>query len=162
MNAKRLFYGWAACAVIGLASGCGKEDSAPPPPPKSESKPATEKLATEAQKAVSTAATEIKQTATTAATQAKQAAEKVGADVAKQADAATTQAQGLIDRAKSLITEKKYQDALTTLKQLGSAKLTPEQQKLVDDLKIQAQKLVAGQAASDAAKSVGGLLDQKK
>jgi len=39
----------------------------------------------------------------------------------------------LIDRAKALVSEQKYKDALSSLSQLTNIKLTAEQQKSVDD-----------------------------
>ena len=55
----------------------------------------------------------------------------------------------MIDKAKSLIADNKYSEAMDLLKKLSSMQLTPEQKKLVDDLMAQAQKAMAGAAASE-------------
>lgn len=120
-----------------------------------QAKQAADQAAADAKQAADKAAADAKQAADKAATDAKQAAEKAVTD-AQPAAAATTatqtgdatkqQAQSMIDRAKEYISQKKYQDALASLKQLSNVSLTPEQQKVVDDLKAQVQKLVAGDA----------------
>lgn len=137
---------WACMSLV----GCGKQESQTPPAV-TESRPTVEKTVSDAQKQ----AESQKAAAQSAATQAEKA-------VTDAAASAGDQAQGLIDKVKTLVAEKKYNDAMTTLKELSALKLTPEQQKLVDELKAQVQKALAGSAADDAAKkaseATGGLL----
>ena len=127
----------------GLLAACSKQESQPAaqstPAPAAE----TPKPATEAQPA--------------AADVQKQAA-AVQSATQQAASSASESADSLIDKAKSLMGDSKYSEAMDLLKRLSSMELTPEQKKLVDDLMAQAQKALAGTAASDAAKSVGGLL----
>lgn len=151
MKLKIIVAGFAACLVAALLGGCGNKETTPPVTPEAQS---TAVSATTNAPEAAPAATAVEKTAATAATEATQAVSQAAADASKQTAAETTQIQGLIDQAKSLVDQKKYQDALDTLKQLGSFKLTAEQQKLVDDLKAQIQKLMT----SDAAKSAGGIL----
>jgi hypothetical protein len=64
-------------------------------------------------------------------------------------DSATTQtaqqvtegatSQGLIDKARSLISSGNYQEAQTVLNQLSSLSLSPDQQKVVTELETQVQ-----------------------
>lgn len=120
-------------AVSLLVTGCGQsETKAPAAAPAAATAPA---------------AADMKAAATKAVDQAKQA----GADMTANLSA---QAQGMIDKAKGLIGEKKYQEAITSLQQVAMSKITPEQKKTVDDLIAQAQKLMS----SDMGKAVQGVM----
>jgi hypothetical protein len=160
MKFKAISTSMAVCALAVSLSGCSKSGTSTPTPPKTPK--ATPGTAVEAQPAASPAAAEVKQAGETAATAATQAVKNAATEVAKPAAGATAQAQGLIDKAKSFVTEKKYQDALNTLNQLAGMTLTADQQKMVDDLKAQIQKLMATPAAAEATKAVGGLLGGQK
>lgn len=138
------------CASLAILAGCSKEE-APPPPATPEAPKATQSLPADAAKAVDT----VKDTA-------KQAADQATAQVPAVQKQAQDQAQGLIDRAKSLVADQKYQDALTSLGQLSNLKLTDDQQKIVADLKAKIQAALAKVTGTDPAAALGGALGGKK
>jgi hypothetical protein len=143
MNIAKILVVLALCGLSAWIVGCSKKEEAPAPAPAAEMQKPAEQPAAEMQKA---------------AEAPKAAAESATAAATETATEASGQAQSLIDKAKGLIDNKQYSEALSVLNQLASMKLTPEQQKLVDDLKAQVQKLIADTAASKATESVGGLL----
>lgn len=170
-----------AAALAGLTA-CSKEEA---PAPKVETKPASslqktmdsavgqaQKAATDVKSGTDKATQEISAAATKAAADATKVASdaahavgdkaKAAVDAAKQAvpnlaTTVNTEAQKLIDQAKSLLTEKKYPEALASLKSLGNIQLSPEQAGLVESLKAQLQKLLANPAVTDPAKVLGNL-----
>jgi hypothetical protein len=124
--------------AVGLISGglvgCGQKEASAPPAPSAAP------LASTSSPAQSTVAA-VKQTVDTTVAEAKKAAESVQQAAQKAVDDATGKAQALIDQAKTMVSEKKYSDALGALGTLASLKLTPEQQTLVGSLKVEVTKL---------------------
>jgi hypothetical protein len=74
----------------------------------------------------------------------------------------TNQVQVLLEQAKSLTTNQKYQEALATLTQLYNTKLTPEQKQQADDLKTQIETALAQKAGAEASSALGNILGGKK
>jgi hypothetical protein len=72
------------------------------------------------------------------------------------ASASTNQVQALLEQAKSLTKNQKYQEALTSLTQLYSTKLTPAQKQQADDLKAQIQTAMTQKASSALGNILGG------
>ncbi|MCU0771467.1 MAG: hypothetical protein MUE94_06815 [Verrucomicrobia bacterium] len=85
------------------------------------------------------------------------------AEVAKQAISETSaKAQELLTQAQKLVGEKKYEEAGKLLQQLADFELTPEQQKLVDNLKATIQKAMQAEGVQQGAKAIGNLLGGEK
>ena len=168
MNTKVSFLVAAICGASLLVTvGCGKQDStAPSSTPPS---PTAASGTTDVPKAMGTAAAQatqavasVKQAADKAVTDTKQAAQQVAGEAQKTAAAGAAEATKLADtaiaKAKVLMGEKKYQEALTALQQAAALQLTPDQKKTLDGLMAEVQKLLA----TDPTKAVGGLLEPKK
>jgi hypothetical protein len=127
----------ALCAAVSLGTGCKKNNEAGTAPAPAE-KTAGSALSEGAQKATETAkeaAEQAQAQAQAAKAAAKEAATKAAAD-------AQAQAQGIIDNAKGLLAEKKFDQVTPILSQLQGLKLTPEQQQAVADLKAELAKLL--------------------
>lgn len=130
-------------AALLLVNGCSKSESEPPKPEQPETGAAPTLGADAIKRATATAET-VRDTAREAT------------------DQASNRAQELITQARGLVDAKKYAEASNILQQLASLKLTPEQQKLVDDLKSSIQQGLAQQATSKAGDAVGNVLGGKK
>lgn len=139
--------------------GCGKKPEPPPPPPK----PKAEALIDSAKKVGENVADAAKDAGKVVADKAKDVGQTVG-DAAKNAYDGARQAVGTtytsaVSKAESLFQQSKFEDALKSLKSIGDMKLTPEQQKTVDDLKAKIQKALEAtkSATSNAVNKAGDL-----
>ena len=74
----------------------------------------------------------------------------------------TNQVEVLLQRAKTLSANQKYQEALDTVTQLYSTKLTPAQKQKADDLKAQIQTSLTQKATAEAGSALGNFLGGKK
>jgi len=139
-----------ALAVSLFANGCSKNEE-PPAASTPEARKATDSAMGEAANAGTKSAEALKQAADKTQAEAQRAVEQSQAIGA----AAPEKTQGLIDSAKQLANQNKWSEAMGVLQQLANAKLTPEQQRLVDDLKTQVQQHLTQRAGE---KALDGLL----
>ena len=147
MKARKVIAVLSLSGLIGLGAGCGQKNETTPPP---------------AQSPAPKAASEVQKQAEAQKPAAEAAATDMQKSVTDAAAPANTQAQGLIDKTKTLIANKDYKGAGELIQELSKLKLTPEQQKLYDNLKLQLQKALASSATADAAKAAGGMLGGSK
>ena len=145
-----------AALTAGLV-GCEKKES---PPVTEGTNKSARTVGDTLKDAANTAATEVQKDSE----EVKTTAEKTVTDGTKQVESltssATSKAQEYIDQAKAFVDEKKYQDALASLKELGSLSLSPEQQKVVDDLKKTIQTALGTGGATNGATAIQGLLNK--
>jgi hypothetical protein len=175
---KKLVPSTIALLACALVTGCNQQDQSSSTPVSQETKEqaaqrttltqAVQTVATDVNKAADATAQAAQNTAAVAqkeATAAAEALKPAATDIQTQAAALTAKAQSSIDAAKKLVSEGKWAEALQALQQLVGAKVTPEQQSLIDTLKAEAQKLGQQAAASKAAesgqKALGNLLQKK-
>jgi hypothetical protein len=151
MKTQSLILTLALSAILAGFTGCKKEEA-----DVTKAAEDTKAAGVAAGDAVKDAAAQTTEEVKKAGEAVKTEADKVVTDAKADAKAATASltgtAQELIDRAKTLVGEGKYQDALTSLQGLVNFKLTDEQTKTVSDLKAQIQKALAGTAAGNLLK----------
>ena len=147
MKTIRLFAVIAICS--GLLTACSKQESPAPAPAAAETKPAAE-------------APKPAAVASQATAEVQKQAETTQSTVQEATNTAAVAASSLIDKAKALVADSKYSEAMDLLNKVSAMKLTPEQQQMVNDLMAQVKQAMSGAAASDAAakakNAVGGMM----
>ncbi|MCX6899872.1 MAG: hypothetical protein NT105_14375 [Verrucomicrobia bacterium] len=161
MNSKFILR-FAVCGAFALVISCGKKEEAAPSA-QSEAPKAVTAPVVEAPKVVTAPVAEVQKAVETKAAPVQQAAATQAQSTAAQA---TDMAKGAIEKAQALMADKKYADALTSLQSLAGQSLSPDMKSMVDGLIKQAQQAMAaqaaGQATSEATKTLGGLFGGKK
>ena len=148
MKIQKLIVSISVGALLLWNAGC-KQESKPDAEPAAEAAPSTAEVVAKSMDSAKETGTKVVQETTSGAIEV--------------AAPASTKAQELIDSAKGLLAEGKFQDALARLKEIGGEKLSLNQQSMVDSLKAQIEKALAAtpKTASDAAGAVGNLLNKK-
>jgi len=142
MKSKKIAAGVATGLMVAALSGCDN-NSTPTAKPADATNPPVSAVPAAPAAPTTPAATPTDTTPALPAAAVEQTAEAPNAD-----------AQALIEKAKGQVADKNYKDALTTLAGLKDVKLSDSQQKVVDELKAQIQKLMS----SSVVPGVGNLL----
>ena len=149
-------------ALTGGLIGCEKNQS--PPTATQEANKNAGTVGDTPKDAANTAATEVKKVAEEVKASTETATTGATKQVENLASSASTKAQDYIDKAKVFVNENKYQDALVSLQELGNLALSPEQQKVVDNLKKVIHSALSTSAATSAATNgataIPGLLNK--
>lgn len=74
----------------------------------------------------------------------------------------SAKAQELLTQAQKLVGDQKYEEAGNVLQKLADFQLTPEQQKMLDDLKATLQKAMESEAVKQGTKALGNMLGGEK
>ena len=148
--------------VAAVLSGCGKSEQSTPPANEGAGTPAESKSTTDTMvESVKEAAKPVVEEVNKAVESAKPAVEAAAKEVKEAASTVVADTKGkadeLIAQAKKFISETKYSDATNILNQLANMKLTPEQDKLVADLKAQLQKAMTALSGTNAAGALNNL-----
>jgi polyhydroxyalkanoate synthesis regulator phasin len=152
--------------ALGFLTGCGqKEEPATPPPAQSQGSKLVETVNDAGKQAIDAARAagqQVGEQAKEVVKDAGQAINDTAKTVTQDLNAAAKSALGgtsssvtetynkVVAQAQALLKDAKYEEALNSLKNLGSLALSPEQKKVVTDLQTQIQ------TAWDASKKAGG------
>ena len=154
MKTIRLIKSLTAIAMLIAVVGCNKDSTA---------RQEMDKAATDAGDAVKNAADAIKEGGEKVAQDVKQAGEAVAKDVTNRvgelAAPINAKTQEVIDGAKKLFSEGKFEEALTQLKDLGAGNLSAEDQAIVNNLKARINKAMGVTSKTNTIRSPGTLAE---
>lgn len=159
---KQILIAASILMVAAALSGCGQSEQSTPPAETgsgttTETKTTTEKVTDSVKEAAKPVVEEVNKAVEAAKPAVEQAAQEVKAAASTAVSNTASKADELIAQAKKFISETKYSDATNILNQLANMKLTPEQDKLVADLKAQLQKAMTALSGTNAAGALNNL-----